>query len=929
MMTTTLKPTQQQSEVTAYFKNAFDANRTSPVSIFLNAVAGAGKTSTIMMEVEALKEIEKQIGRVVVACSVSFNTNIRDASQVKLTNMGSSVQAKTTNQLGRSILAAAAKEGLCVSPEGKADTQKYTLIAKDYMSNYQTSYQYFPNQRSRFKDFNKAVKAVTTLVTAVRNTRTTATEENLLDLVSHYDLQDQIDITAPHWPLVCEKVGDVIEAGVTAYNNGYFSATTRESKRAGWHDFDDQICLPLQLDLTAQIWDVIFIDEAQDLNRARLEMMTRVIKNNGILFFVGDPDQAIQGFTFSDTNSVQTIKDTTNAIPFPLTCCWRCDEKIIRLAQAIVPRIEARPNAGSGVVDVIMESSLTSKLETGYKRGSEEKDPDLVLCRVKAPLVSMCLETIRAGKAAIVRGRDIGRGIVALVEEILNGHIDFANLRDEIGDYTAKKVAKLEGKKDADAKIAELLDRSDTVLALLDGYTDTLRNPEAGNAEDFKAFIVDKFADDETVEEANRDRVKPIVFSTIHKAKGLEYDRVFILEPGKLPHPAAKPGWQEQQEQNIIYVAVTRAKHELYFVGGVPADLQDAYYDIKAEEEAALNPQTAVEEAKQIIAAPVKVEEVVLTHEENSPVVEEKKRGRKALASEDKDVKLEAYIAPPVKAALNDLVMKLQSLTPEEVAEILPEQEKVIKSNRQIVTKKVTIADLVEAALLNFAPFKAFFEASEHKAAYEDRKSRREQARQDYRSQKREKPAPAPVVESDDHSPDDDPDGNGGGMPLARHEEAQNSPTEEKQEEIIIEEPTPAMAIVEPNIASLFPVGGEAQIRRVWFSCLRPKCKKNWYADYYQLPDGRMYRKDDGGAVIWYQDDFQQCPYCNNERCYIRRKIVTLTYSSKRTCDSRCWNATPGSDCKCSCGGANHATGHANHVVQIGKPLLTVIPAIR
>ena len=766
----TITPTRQQSDVTAFFKNAFDPNRDKPVSVFLNAVAGAGKTSTIMMEVEALKEIEKQIRRAVVACSVSFNTNIRDASQVKLTNMGSTVQAKTTNQLGRSILAAAAKEGLCVTPEGKADIGKYTLIAKDYMSHYQTSYEYFPNQRSRFKDFNKAVKAVTTLVTAVRNTRTTATEENLLDLVSHYDLQDQIDITAPYWPLICQKVGDVIDAGVTAYNNGYFSATTRESKRAGWHDFDDQICLPLQLDLTAAIWDVIFIDEAQDLNRARLEMMTRVIKNNGILFFVGDPDQAIQGFTFSDTNSVQTIRDTTNAIPFPLTCCWRCDEKIIRLAQAIVPRIEGRPNADPGIVDVILESSLTTTLQTGYKRGSEEKDPDLVLCRVKAPLVSMCLETIRAGKAAIVRGRDIGRGIVALVEEILNGSVDFANLPEEIGDYTARKVSKLEGKKDADAKIAELLDRSDTVLALLDGYLDTLRNPEAGNAEAFKAFITDKFADDESAEEANRDRVKPIVFSTIHKAKGLEYDRVFILEPGKLPHPAAKPGWQEQQEQNIIYVAVTRAKHELYFVGGVPADLYDAYYTIKEEEEAELNPVAAIAEAEIIVASPAQVEaetapvaiehaEVVeASNDQPTPiqaVAEKRPAGRKDRDAADKDQKIEAYVDPSIKAAFLQFVAKLQSLDEEEIRGMLPNQETAIGHSDKIVTKKVSGADVIEAALLSFEPFKAFLqtEAKEHKEAYEDRRERQEQAREQYKNRK--KKVKAPVASEQEDGPDD------------------------------------------------------------------------------------------------------------------------------------------------------------------------------
>lgn len=36
------------------------------------------------------------------------------------------------------------------------------------------------------------------------------------------------------------------------------------------------------------------------------------------------------------------------------------------------------------------------------------------------------------------------------------------------------------------------------------------------------------------------------MLSTVHRAKGLEYPRVFLLEPELLPHPAAKQGWQRE-----------------------------------------------------------------------------------------------------------------------------------------------------------------------------------------------------------------------------------------------------------------------------------------------------------------------------------------------------------------------------------------------
>ena len=54
-----------------------------------------------------------------------------------------------------------------------------------------------------------------------------------------------------------------------------------------------------------------------------------------------------------------------------------------------------------------------------------------------------------------------------------------------------------------------------------------------------------------------------IRISTIHRAKGLENNRVFILEYDKLP-PPRELEWENIQERNLHYVAVTRPKEELY-----------------------------------------------------------------------------------------------------------------------------------------------------------------------------------------------------------------------------------------------------------------------------------------------------------------------------------------------------------------------------
>jgi superfamily I DNA/RNA helicase len=62
------------------------------------------------------------------------------------------------------------------------------------------------------------------------------------------------------------------------------------------------------------------------------------------------------------------------------------------------------------------------------------------------------------------------------------------------------------------------------------------------------------------------DEKNGICLSSVHKAKGLEADRVFIIEPKTMPAPWVKKEWEMEQEDNIHYVAITRARQELVYV---------------------------------------------------------------------------------------------------------------------------------------------------------------------------------------------------------------------------------------------------------------------------------------------------------------------------------------------------------------------------
>ena len=95
--------------------------------------------------------------------------------------------------------------------------------------------------------------------------------------------------------------------------------------------------------------------------------------------------------------------------------------------------------------------------------------------------------------------------------------------------------------------------------------------------EDLQAFIDDTALDPPETEaygtDANEDQ---LVLSTIHSAKGLEWEAVFVigLADGRFPHASAFPGEQWEEERRLLYVAATRAKRHLYMT--YPRELMSA-----------------------------------------------------------------------------------------------------------------------------------------------------------------------------------------------------------------------------------------------------------------------------------------------------------------------------------------------------------------
>ena len=286
-------------------------------------------------------------------------------------------------------------------------------------------------------------------------------------------------------------------------------------------------------------FDVVFVDEAQDLNSAQHALLKRLVRPiQGKLVAVGDAFQSVYNFRGADPRSMDRLASDWDMTKLPLDVSYRCAAAIVKEAQSIVgpDAIKARPDAPAGEVQTGRYDDLGDLMNEG----------DMGICRCNAPLIGAALRCIKAGKRVQIRGRDVGSQLAALVRRARATTV--AELLGYIVRWRASRVqAGIASKKSLQA-LQAIDDQADTLTAIAEECSDVQGVIEA---------LDDLFSD--------LDR-PCIVFSTVHRAKGLEAATVVILGPELLPAPWAESAAEKEQERNLHYVAVTRALTRLVYV---------------------------------------------------------------------------------------------------------------------------------------------------------------------------------------------------------------------------------------------------------------------------------------------------------------------------------------------------------------------------
>jgi DNA helicase-2/ATP-dependent DNA helicase PcrA len=306
-------------------------------------------------------------------------------------------------------------------------------------------------------------------------------------------------------------------------------------------DFDDMIYLPARYGFKTQ-FDVILVDEAQDLSHGKLQLILN--QDCDTYVFIGDPNQAIYGFAGADTQAFASIAESIEDVTtLPLSYTYRCGKAIVEEARKIVgDAINYGTTNPEGKVNSINQVDM------------ELTEGDMMVCRVNAPLMGVAWGLVKERKNVKVVGRDIGKGLIKLIKKLQGKGVNKIDnpieLITKAEAWRMKEVTILQNKKsDTDMQQVLVNDQADCICQI------------AAECESISAMIefIDGLFDDSDVK-------KCIRLSSIHRAKGLEASRVFFFNPAIVPHPLAKTEESIRQEYNLKFVAVTRAINELIYV---------------------------------------------------------------------------------------------------------------------------------------------------------------------------------------------------------------------------------------------------------------------------------------------------------------------------------------------------------------------------
>jgi DNA helicase II / ATP-dependent DNA helicase PcrA len=305
-------------------------------------------------------------------------------------------------------------------------------------------------------------------------------------------------------------------------------------------DFEDMLYMVHAYSVPVNKYDYLFVDEAQDLNDLQRVLINSALTEKGKLIAFGDRRQAIYGWRGANHKALDLLETDFSCKKLPLSISYRCPRYVVTLAKHYAPQIEAKPGAKKGLI------SIASHLNVDHLQPE-----DRVLSRYNSTLIRLFFNLVANGRPV----RIMSRPIEETIHEILQA------LPDDMSNFEANLQKYCDKMKDTmirQGRGQQALFYSDMHNCISFLYH-RLHAPKTKT--DLESKIANFFSNAETK--------NGILLSTIHGVKGLEAERIYILGANILGGNFTHEGLRiisDEEDQNIAYVAITRALAELHLI---------------------------------------------------------------------------------------------------------------------------------------------------------------------------------------------------------------------------------------------------------------------------------------------------------------------------------------------------------------------------
>lgn len=539
-------------ELSKYQKEIIDFFKSNPHdNIIVKALAGTGKSTLICLLTEETSTSD---------IYVAFNSSIAEEFSRKINNPKTKV--KTLHSLGLAIMNSNLSESTSKGGIGSRNTSSSGATLDNFKIHkiideliYETFGKYDKFEHKIFIKDNYVQ-----LYNLCRLTCTNMSSDSEVEkLVEDYNLFVDYSGNDFSSPLVSTMV---------TWLEQIDEKSIEEFKTSRVIDFTDMLYITYKK-LSSGEWKVpyynyytnIYIDEAQDLSTIQLLMLKFIKRKGGRYIFVLDENQAIYSFAGGNAKSCALIPKLYAPIKeFDLPINYRCPTShLAKVNRDFGIPIQPRPDAPIGSIKTIDKEEIKKYVHAG----------DLVISRKNKWLSDVILDLAIHGIPIYMEDKEMVEQIKKLVSSQKAASLyELKNKLEKIikkYNVQLEKIVKKETEK-AEEDTKKMIDVSDTnsridninfIKSILSYYSSQPEN-KYDKPDDFIKYI-DILLN--TRMPSNCVRV-----CSVHKAKGLEAPQTFVLNEAKVCTDRRNSWEQNEQEKNLSYISITRAKENLFLV---------------------------------------------------------------------------------------------------------------------------------------------------------------------------------------------------------------------------------------------------------------------------------------------------------------------------------------------------------------------------